>query len=219
MLRNLCLSALFVCGLLAAPALAYEVSQPTFAQQYDVVSLDGDPELERTLLGELDNAPEMYEIISDHDFVLTAEIRAVPGSATVPDFTGIIVRQKEGLGVEEVARMAASDASWAPVGDSPTGLVYQSGPFFSEKVPAGTYRIEVSTPLNTGKYMLVLGNTPVENGYFATLAAIHMVYEFYGLGTLSMFHSPYVHYPVGCLVIICLIAGTWYYERRRKHHA
>ena len=115
--------------------------------------------------------------------------------------------------------MKAEDASWTPVGDSVTGLIYQSGPFFSEKVPAGTYRIEVSTPINTGKYLLIVGNTPVDAGYFATVAAIRVVYDFYGLGTLSMFHSPYIHYPVGIVVVLLLIAGTWYLQRRKNRYA
>jgi hypothetical protein len=116
--------------------------------------------------------------------------------------------------------MKASDATWAPVTDSPTGLVYQSGPFFSEKVKAGTYHIEVSTPNNTGKYILVIGNTPDTTGYFDTLRAIGVVYGFYGLDTLQMFHSPYIHYPVGIVVLLVLIVGTWYWNRRRvTYHA
>ena len=194
---------------------AFSVSEPDFAAQYDVVTITGEPEQQQILLGELDNAPEMYEIKSDTDFTLTAEIRAVPGDGEKPEFAGIIVRQKEVLGVEEVARMKASDATWAPVRDSTTGLVYLSGPFFSEKVKAGTYHIEVSTPNNTGKYILVVGNHDEGAGYFDTIHAIRVVYDFYGYGIFQMLLSAYIYYPIGIVIVIGLIIGTWYWSRRR----
>lgn len=198
---------------------AYEVSQETVTVPYEVVTLTGDPEHKQTILGELDNTPEMFEVKSDSDFTLTVEIRAVPGELSRPQFSGIIVRQKETLGVEEVARMKAIDASWARVIDGTTGLAYQSGPFFSEKVKAGTYHIEVSTPDNSGKYMLVVGNKDESTGYVDTLHQIGLVYDFYGLGTVQMFHSPYIHYPLGIVVLIALIGATWYWQRRRNTHA
>lgn len=187
-----------------------------FAQPYDVVTITGNPEERQTVLGELDNAPEMYEIKSDTDFTLTAEIRAVPGSVAQPQFSGIIVRQKEVLGVEEVARLKATDATWAPVRDSVTGLVYQSGPFWSEKVKAGTYHVEVSTPNNTGKYLLVIGDKDDEAaGYFDTIHAIGMVYDFYGYGAFHMLLSAYIYYPIGIVLVCLLLIATWYWSRHR----
>ena len=200
-------------------AFAYEVSLQTVDVPYEVISLAGDPEHQQLILGELTNAPEMYEVKSDSDFTLTVEIRAVPGVLARPQFSGIIVRQKEQLGVEEVARMKAIDSSWTRVIDSPTGLAYQSGPFWSGKVKAGTYHIEVSTPDNVGKYMLMVGNRDESAGYVATLHTIGLVYDFYGLSTFQMFHSPYIHYPIGIVIVLLLIAFTWYWSRRPNRHA
>jgi hypothetical protein len=218
MYRFLCVIALVLLSV-ASVARAYDVSVETVPEQYEVIQLSGDPEHKQTILGELSNAPEMYEVKSDHDFTLTVEIRAVPGDLARPQFSGIIVRQKEQLGVEEVARMKAIDAAWTSISDGTTGLVYQAGPFFSEKVKAGTYHIEVSTPDNSGKYMLVVGNTDESAGYIDTLHAIGVVYDFYGLGTFAMYHSPYIYYPVGIVVVILLIIGTWYWQRRNRIHA
>ena len=219
---NNCMIRFFMVFLLLCPppvAQAYEVSLQSVDVPYDVVTLAGEPENQQTILGELNNAPEMYEVKSDVDFTLTVEIRAVPGELSRPQFSGIIVRQKDTLGVEEVARMKAIDASWARVIDGTTGLAYQSGPFFSEKVKAGTYHIEVSTPDNSGKYMLVVGNKDESTGYFATLRTIDLVYDFYGLSTMQMFHSPYIHYPIGIVVLMLLITATWYWNRRRNRYA
>lgn len=215
-------SCVVVCALFSCSALvarAYQVTLESVSVPYEVATISGDPQMEQILLGELEGSPEMFEIVSETEFELTVEVRAVPtGTAGRPDFSGLIIRQKEKRGVEEVARLKANDTTWDTVTDGTTGLRYQAGPFFSEKVPAGTYRIEVSTPENTGKYLLVIGNTPVRLGYFATLGQIATTYQFYGLSTVRMFSSPYVHYPVGILVLIGLIATTWYWQRKRNHH-
>ncbi len=202
-------------------AQAFTVSQPDFAAEYDVVTISGEPEQQQILLGELDNAPEMYEIKSDADFTLTAEIRAVPGDIVQPQLSGIIVRQKEVLGVEEVARLKADDASWTPARDKTSGLVYLSGPFWSGKLKAGTYHIEVSTPNNAGKYMLVIGSKDDGMGYFDTLHAIGLLYDFYGYGSFHMLLSAYVYYPIGIVLVVGLIIATWFLSRRRSgmYHA
>jgi hypothetical protein len=196
-------------------AHAFTVSEPTFVTPYQVITISGEPEQQQIFLGELDNAPEMYEIKSKTDFTLTAEIRSIPGETAKPDFSGIIVRQKEVLGVEEVARMKATDSAWTPVRDKVTGLVYQSGPFFSQKVKAGTYHIEVSTPNNAGKYMLVVGDKDDGSGYIDTLHAIGLVYDFYGYGLFHILLSAYVYYPIGIVLVLALSLATWFSVRRR----
>jgi hypothetical protein len=213
---------LAVCVVLCCSASvvrAYQVTQEVMDVPYEVAAVTTDPQVEQSLLGELDGSPEMFEIVSETEFELTVEVRAVPVDTRVtPDFSGLIIRQKEKRGVEEVARLKASDALWDTLTDGTTGLRYQAGPFFSEKLPAGTYRIEVSTPENSGKYILVIGNTPVRLGYFATLGHIATTYHFYGLSKISMFSSPYIHYPIGIFVLIGLITATWYWQRKRNRH-
>lgn len=196
-------------------SFAYEVSVQTIDTPYEIVILDGDPEREQIILGNLANVPEMYEVTSDAPFELSVEIRAVPSTVMPPQFSGIVVKQKETLGVEEVARLKATESVWSVVTDRVTGLRYQAGPFFSQRVPAGTYRIEVSTPDNAGKYLLVIGNDTKKTGYAATVRAIATVYAFYGLSKLQMFSSPYVHYPIGSVVLLGLLGATWYWQRRR----
>jgi hypothetical protein len=199
---------------------AFEAVLETVPTQYEVITIQN-PETEQLILGELDDAPEMFEIVSETPFTLTAEIRAVPdnSSGAQPLFNGILIRQKEIRGVEEIARLNAVESTWTVVTDTATGLKYHAGPYFSEQVEAGTYRIEISSPNNQGKYMLLVGTNTDENGFMASLSDVKTVYQFYGLSTVRMFSSPYVHYPVGILLLIGLIAGTWYWQRTQKHHA
>ena len=194
---------------------AYEVSVPDALLPYEVMVQEGSPEREHLILGTLNGDPVMYEITSDVQFTLTVEIKALPGGKAQPQFSGIIVRQNEDLGVAEVARQRATETNWPPVRDKVTGLTYQAGPFWSESVPAGTYRIEVSTPTNQGAYMLQLGTVPERVGYRSTVRSIAMVYDFYEVSKLRMFNSPYIHYPVGIIVVLGLILATWYWQRRQ----
>ncbi len=204
----------------ASTALAFDAVLETVPTQYEVITIQN-PETEQLILGELQDAPEMFEIVSENPFTLSMEIRAVPDDSpdTPPQLNGIIIRQKEVRGVEEVARLNASDSNWTLVTDKVTGLRYHAGTYFNEEVEAGTYRIEISSPNNQGKYMLLVGTNTDDNGYLASLSDIKSVYAFYGLGTMRMFSSPYVHYPLGIMLLIGLIGGTWYWQRKQKQHA
>lgn len=219
--RLFCVGSLICVALLCSVATvqAYQATLEPVTVPYEVVSITGNPEIEQSLLGELEGSPEMFEIVSEKEFTLTVEVRAVPNATeVVPTVGGIIIRQKEKRGVEEVARLKSTDVAWNALTDGVTGLRYLAGPFYSEKVPAGTYRIEVSTPENTGKYILVIGNTPESQGYFATLGNIATTYQFYGLSKVRMFSSPYVHYPVGIVLLVSLLLGTWLWQRARTRH-
>lgn len=212
--RLFCLAVLST-PLLAARSFAYDAVVETVPVPYEVVELLGDYQLNKTVLGELENAPEMYEIKIEATSTLAVELRAVPMAETESTFSGIIIRQKETRGIEEVARLEAREAKWNRLLDGQTGLPYLAGSFYSETVSPGTYRIEVSNPNNQGKYLLLIGTNNDEEGYFASLRAVITTYEFYGESKLKLFNSPYVHYPLGILILIILISVTVYKTRHR----
>jgi hypothetical protein len=184
-----------------------------------VVTIGDDPMTERAILGELEGSPEMFEITSDIDFTLTVELRSISDTSLLPELGAIIIRQKEPRGVEEVARLRSTDVDWVQVIDAKTGLPYRAGPLWSEPMTAGTYRIEVSSPENTGKYQLVVGSNPDTNGYFENLRNVARTYEFYGVSSLRMFNSPYIHYPFGIVVLLLLILGTYWWQRKKNRNA
>lgn len=207
-----------VCGV--SITSAFDSVLETVPTQYEVITIQN-PETEQLILGELQDAPEMFEIVTENPFTLSMEIRGVPDNTanTPPQLNGIIIKQKEVRGVEEIARLNATDSSWNLITDKITGLKYYAGTYFNETVEAGTYRIEISSPNNQGKYMLLVGTNTDDNGYRASLVDIKAVYHFYGLSTVRMFSSPYVHYPLGIMVLIGLIGSTWYWQRTKKHYA
>lgn len=198
---------------LSSSALAYQVTTFVPTAPYEVYEVDGFPEIERVFLGELQDFPEMYQIQSDVAFLLTVTLDAVPGE-TAPVFSGIVIRDVEG-GVEEVARLRAAEATWDSVRDPVTRLERLQGPTYQAELPAGTYRIEVSTPDNQGKYWLTIGHTRTSEGYIATVRHIATVYDWYGASTLAMLRVPLVIYPLGIVIVLALFIATWYWRRYR----
>jgi hypothetical protein len=201
-------------GMLPVVASAYQVIEHIPAEQYEVQSLEGDPQDKRTLIGTLKDAPIMYEILSDHDFTLALDVRAVPTS-TPPQFSVIVVRVQQPRGVEEVTRLQQSAATWTQVSDPTSGLPYLAGPSYSEVLPAGTYQIEVSTPNNKGQYALVLGNQQSNESYAVSLRSVRTMYDFYSASPLGMVRSPYVYYPLLVLIFFGLV-GYGVYRFRHK---
>lgn len=206
---------LLVVGLLvggSATAVAYQAEQFVPPAPYDVLVIDTAPQTERTLLGSLEGFPDMYEIQSTEAFTLTLQLAAVP-TETTPQFSGLVIRVLD-EGIEEVGRLRGSDAEWETVTNPATGLPEAVGPRYEEEVPAGTYRIEVSTPSNQGKYLLTLGVDDAA-GYFTSVRSVATTYNFYDRSAIAMFRSPYIHYPVGILVLLSLIGATWYIRRKQ----
>lgn len=199
-------------GIVSA-AEAFTVTEHEFPAQYEVVVVEGVPTTHQFLLGQLADYPEMYEVSHDAPFVLQAELRALPGATTTPALGGIIVRVLD-RGVEEVVRLEPGEAAWEKRRDAASGLAYLAGPGFSGEVPAGVYRIEVSTPDNQGQYILSLGTQPDEVGYLESLAAVGTLYDFYGAWTLGMIRSPLLYQP---LLIILLLGGLAVTYLRTRH--
>lgn len=206
---------LLVVGLLvgvSATVVAYQADQFVPPAPYEIMVIDTNPQTERTLLGSLEGFPDMYEVQSAEAFTLTLQLAAVP-TESVPQFSGLIIRVLD-EGIEEVGRFRSVDTEWELQGNPATGLTEAVGPRYEAELPAGTYRIEVSTPSNQGKYLLTLG-TEDSAGYFTSVRSVAATYDFYDRSALAMFRSPYIHYPVGIVVLLGLIGATWYIRRKQ----
>jgi hypothetical protein len=208
----LCLLTTLTLGV--STAAAYEVIPHTVPVPYDILPIEGEATAQKLIIGELRDYPQMIEIVSDKEFMLTVGLRAVPGEV-VPQFTGIVVRVLQPRGVEEVTRLKPSTTTWSEAVDPVSKLPYQIGPVYEGVVPAGTYRIEVSTPENAGKYILVLGGQDVQVGYGATWRAVATMYEFYDASKFGMLRTPLVYYPLGIIVLLAGFGYTVYRTRDR----
>ncbi|MFM2340090.1 MAG: hypothetical protein RLZZ360_726 [Candidatus Parcubacteria bacterium] len=204
----------FLVALLALPtsAFAYTVTSHEVVTPYEVLPLELDLENRQIITGELNGYPEMVEFTVSEELPLSVSVFGLPGSTT-PDFGGIIVRVVEPRGVEEIARMKASVASWEAVKEPISKLTFLVGPEYFGTVASGTYRVEVSTPENYGKYLLVIGDNDADAGYGATWRSVSALYTFAEVTKLGMIRTALVYIPLGIILVIC---GMVYTVRRTQ---
>lgn len=176
---------------------------------YEVYMADSDIAVEAEYLGELKGDPHMYEFSIGAETPLRLTLFQLSEGDQV-QFSLIAVKQNnQNAGVIEVGRLAAKDITWSEVSDNGLGLNLLASQTFEASISPGIYRVEVSTAENYGKYMLRIGETEANPGYFSTLADVRMVQKFFGASILSLFLSSYVYYPLGILILCALIFITW----------
>ncbi len=166
---------------------------------------------------ELENYPEMYGFILTSTTTVHLGIDAVDHTRRAPGISGILVEDREQEGVREVGRFLAGDAAWEIFTDRRTRMEYRSGPQITRELGPGSYRVEVSTPTNEGRYVLKLGPSETPNsGYTDSLREIRATQDFHGYGWLHMLRTSHVYVPILVHFILIGIAGTYWHARRKQ---
>ncbi len=206
---------LFLLMGVALPAHAHVPRVVTQESLHDNTPIE-DPELSQAFYGSLADFPHTYEIRAEEPFHLYVEV-LVPDIESVDNIVnGIVVRETGQKGrVEEVARLLAKDATWEAFYEPWGGDTYRKGAVFEKDLERGVYRIEVSTPDNRQKYVLVVGKREDSGGigYFETIGRIADVKTFFGKSKIRVIESPLVYIPL--LLSVLLVAGVWYWRRRK----
>jgi hypothetical protein len=200
-------------GTYAAGVLPHEVAVP-----YEIVPIETIVG-QQFLVGTLEEFPEMFEFSIDTPTTLDLAVRypLIAGgddADTVTPAIGVIIVAVGERGVAEMGRIEATAANWEKVSDPLTRLPYLAGGSFSKELLPGTYRIEVSTPDNRGAYMVALG-TGEALSFSEKFSLTKQLYAFYGVSAIGMIRTSIVLYPLGSIVLVVLIAGTWWVQRRR----
>jgi len=135
------------------------------------------------------------------------EIRVPDIEGVVKNISGIIIKEKNTGGVEEVSRLSASDATWDPIYEYFDGNSYLLGPSFESRVQAGVYRIEVNTPDNLEKYVLVIGraDSTEKIGFFEKISRIADTKVFFGKSQVMIIESPLVYKSLIVLIFTLII--------------
>jgi len=209
---------LFAAGLLffaAAPTFAFSPEITEVTRPYEVITIDEQAVRTQDYLGELTGFPVMYEVTSDEPFTLHAQVRQRYRSGLEPiAFSLIAIKQDDrGGGVTEVARLRPDSSDWRRAKDSKLGFSLWEAPVLSAAVAPGTYRIEVSTPENLGKYLLSFGDEDAADGYFASLTGVKRTQEFFGFSFFRLLSSSYVYYPLGVIFVLFVIQRVWKYRK------
>ncbi len=179
------------------------------------ITIISDPILSQSYYGYLEGFPHTYEIRSNVPFHLSTKILIPDIEISKNNISGIVIKLPEGRGrVTEIATLEAKNAEWQSVYEPVGGDSYREGPSFDGELTAGSYRIEVHTPDNAEKYVLVVGTREdMSIGYFEMLKRLMKVKEFFGKSSVHIVESPLVYIP---LVIIFVVGvGVWYIRAQR----
>ena len=191
---------------------AYTVFETDISQPYEIVPIEAVPPVQHNYLGTLEEFPVMYELVSEEPFTFAAQVSQSTGVELQPLSLLLIRKNDRNGGVAEVTRMTIAPDQWVTRKDNKLGLTLVTSPVISESVEAGTYRIEVSSPDNQGKFLLTIGEEATTPGYFSELSAIRQTQSYFGYGIFSMLKSSYVYYPIGIMLLLLAFFKTWQYR-------
>lgn len=206
-----------ICAALLLPlyvgAFAPEVVD--LGQPYQVIPVDVSDEQPADYLGSLQGYPEMYEMTVEATTTLRVELAQRFGAAPVPFALIAVEALGRDQGVKEVARLRPVAEDWTPFKSSALGFTLLEAPVLEATVGAGTYRVEVSTPDNAGRYLLTINTDSTEDtsGYFTTLGGIYTTQQHFGYSFFRMLMSSYVYYPLGILLLAFVLQRTWKYRK------
>jgi hypothetical protein len=197
----------------ASPAEAFNPIAAEPAEQYAVIPVEGDPYVERTYLGDLEDAPDLYEFSTDVAISVRIQVLQRDSKKAVP-FGLIMVRQNDtDGGVEEIVRLQEPLESWSKERWHMLGMTFLAAPVLQVDIKPGTYRIEVSTPDNKGTYALTIGEETSWPGYFKSLWQIVKTQHHFGLTPFHALQSVLVFATLG---VVGIGYGTYWLRQRRK---
>lgn len=200
---------LVIFSFITTDVLAYNSHINDTAIPYEIYLIDSDIEKQSEYLGELVGDPQMYEFTITATTTLKLRLAQLETEPPIP-FSLITVRKNDkNDGVSEVGRLLAKDIVQELVVDRVLGLTLLTSQAYEAKIGPGIYRVEVSTPENFGRYMLMVGDVPEEVGYFKTVSDVRTIQSFFGKPIFALFKSSYVHYPLGIIVLLGLFFVTW----------
>lgn len=176
---------------------------------YGIYLLDSDIETRSEYLGALIGDPQMYEFTITATATLKLRLAQLETETPIP-FSLITVRKDDkNDGVSEVGRLLAKDIVEDLVTDKVLGLTLLTSQIYEAKIGPGIYRVEVSTPENFGRYMLMVGDNPKEVGYFKTVSDVRTIQSFFEKPIFTLLKSSSVYYPLGIISLLGLFFVTW----------
>jgi hypothetical protein len=188
------------------------VAEPIEA--YEVIKIEGDPYIERSYLGDLEEFPDMYELTTDVAIKLKVELKQRSTKKAVP-FGLIMVRQNnDDGGVTEIIRQNQPLTDWKENRNAMLGMTFLGSEVIEKDIAPGTYRIEINTPDNKGPYMLTIGEEPVSSGYFKALLQIAKTQYHFGVTPFGLLASSYVYYTLGIIIVLYGIYRTSKYQKQ-----
>lgn len=203
-------------GLLVSPVFSLamtvtEVSPDKVGEIYIDETVTG----EQIFLGSLQGIPHLYIVTFNEEVNVRLNLNSRAKDSDSFKFSIIVVRDLLPRGVEAVTRLRADAEEWKIERDTYTRVQYRQGPVFSETLPAGTYRIEISNPTNIGQYELRFGEVR-KSTWWNKVKNMRALQRWYGTPWWQSLLSPWWYLPVSLLVGFLMV--VWLIYRRYFRH-
>lgn len=169
-----------------------------------------EPEKEQHFYGELADYPHTFSFVVDEPLSLAVAV-SVPKDSKYKK--SIIVIREEKNGVSEVGRVTHNETAWTPAFDWRLGRGFLEAEHLTAEIEPGSYRLEVSSPDNHGKYKLMIGTESNRQWFFTRLKERATGARFFGDSWLSVLRAPLVTGTI--LVLMVLVYSTLRRIRRR----
>jgi hypothetical protein len=201
---------------IALPAVAYNPVTVDPERAYEVITIETAPIVKQEFLGTLEEYPEMFEFTTSEAMTLRAQVWQRYSDTPAP-LAFIAVRQDDrGGGVTEVSRVKQNPSDWDVVREGVLGMKFLQSGVMERQIEPGTYRIEVSSPVNQGDYLLVLGTEDDSVNFFSMIGNIWSTQQHFGHWPFRMLLSSYVYYPIGIGILLFAFYLTHQYRRGKQ---
>lgn len=208
----------FACLLFFGISSSAYAQVPNLVSQESLLDIDHieDPALLQAFYGSMAGFPHTYEFVVTETLELYTQILLPDIDSSKNNISAIIIKNApRGGRVTEIARLEAKTAEWKKDFKPSGGDTYRNGPEFRTTLQSGTYRIEVHTPDNLEKYVLVVGTRDeMTIGYFELIGRIASVKAFFEKSPVRIIESVYVYVPA--ILSIVIGSGVYYWWRRRR---
>lgn len=201
-------------------SLAYLPTTMQPQQPYEALTIDADIETAHNYLGELKGDPHLFEFTIKEPRKLSLVISQREINNERVPFSLILVRNNgSGRGVTEIGRVKSEEMDWQTNYNQNLGFDLTNSKTISYELEPGVYRFEISSALNKGKYLLLVGKISDESSYSEKVKSIIMIQDFFGLSNLRVIFSTTVLYPSGSVLILLLFWLTWRYQHKKQKNA
>lgn len=203
---------LFLC----LPALAH---QPYYLPNEQGTVQVADPEVSKAYYGQLTGVPQLFEIKSQVDFQLYANI-LLPDVPEINKQMLVEIWQK-GEDTKKLFILDGRNFDWQPFYEEFAGDNYLKGPEIRQQVQAGDYLIQVSSSDNQGKYSLAIGEKedfPVKEIIRSLIALSQIKTQIFNKPLITAYFNIFglfIWVPLALLIILIVLI-VYFFKRRGK---
>lgn len=176
-----------------------------------------DPEISQAFYARLAGNPQTYDIRSEAPLRLYVNLLVPDIRGIETDYEAAVFRETDGK-EELLARLDGKTYAWRPFYEPFGGDLYLLGPEYDEQVPAGAYTVVVTSPDNTGKYVLAVGKIekfpPKEMA--RTIVALPKLKRYFGKSPWTAFFNLSGAFLLAAIGAVAGLAALFFLIRRRR---